>query len=57
MNPVEIISHCAWLYHRSPSLQEVEVFIKIHGKSHYLWRAVDQDGNVLDSASRVHHVV
>jgi putative transposase len=25
-----------------------EVFITIHGKSHYLWRAVDQDGNVLD---------
>jgi putative transposase len=25
-----------------------EVFIKINGKAHYLWRAVDQDGNVLD---------
>ena len=25
-----------------------EVFIKITGKQHYLWRAVDQDGNVLD---------
>jgi putative transposase len=25
-----------------------EVFIKIRGKTHYLWRAVDQDGNVLD---------
>ncbi len=25
-----------------------EVFIKIRGKDHYLWRAVDQDGNVLD---------
>jgi putative transposase len=24
------------------------VFIKINGKTHYLWRAVDQDGNVLD---------
>jgi putative transposase len=24
------------------------VFIKIKGKTHYLWRAVDQDGNVLD---------
>ncbi len=24
-----------------------EVFIKIGGKTHYLWRAVDQDGNVL----------
>ena len=25
-----------------------EVFIKIHGTDHYLWRAVDQDGTVLD---------
>ena len=25
-----------------------EVFIKIGGKTHYLWRAVDQHGNVLD---------
>jgi len=24
------------------------MFIKIRGKDHYLWRAVDQDGNVLD---------
>jgi putative transposase len=92
--PVEIISHCVWLYHRFPlSLRDVEqmmaqrgvsvsydtihqwcrkfgqayanglrrrrprpgdkwhldeVFIKIGGKTHYLWRAVDQEGNVLD---------
>ena len=25
-----------------------EVFVKINGQTHYLWRAVDQDGNVLD---------
>jgi putative transposase len=25
-----------------------EVFLTIHGKRHYLWRAVDQDENVLD---------
>jgi len=25
-----------------------EVFIQINGVQHYLWRAVDQDGNVLD---------
>ncbi len=25
-----------------------EVFLKINGKRHYLWRAVDQAGNVLD---------
>jgi putative transposase len=92
--PVEIISHCVWLYYRFPlSFREVEemmlqrgivvshetvrqwcakfgqtyanalrrrrvrpgdkwhldeVFIKINGMSHYLWRAVDQHGNVLD---------
>jgi putative transposase len=92
--PVEIISHCVWLYHRFPlSLREVEemmmargvlvtyetihqwcrkfgqtfanqlrrrrprpgdkwhldeVFPTINGKRQYLWRAVDQDGIVLD---------
>ena len=92
--PVEIISHCVWLYHRFPlSLRDVEqmmaqrgvsvsydtihqwcrkfgqtyatglrrrqacpgdkwhldeVFIKIRGKTYYLWRAVDQHGIVLD---------
>ena len=25
-----------------------EMFLKINGAIHYLWRAVDQDGNVLD---------
>jgi putative transposase len=25
-----------------------EVFIRIRGEQHYLWRAVDQDGTVLD---------
>ena len=25
-----------------------EVFVKIQGKQHYLWRAVDQDGDVVD---------
>src|SRR4028119_392129 len=25
-----------------------EVFFKINGQTHYLWRAVDQEGNVLD---------
>ncbi|MFI2511317.1 IS6 family transposase [Streptomyces sp. NPDC018972] len=92
--PVEVISHCVWLYHRFPlSFREVEelmlergiavsyetvrrwcakfgqqyasalrrrqfrpggtwhlgeVFLKISGERKYLWRAVDQDGNVLD---------
>ncbi|MER5227975.1 IS6 family transposase [Streptomyces flaveus] len=92
--PVEVISHCVWLYFRFPlSFREVEelmlergivvsyetvrrgcakfgqayanslrrrqpqpgdkwhldeVFIKINGERKYLWRAVDQDGNVLD---------
>ncbi|MCX4404814.1 IS6 family transposase [Streptomyces sp. NBC_01764] len=90
--PVEVISHCVWLYHRFPlSFREVEelllqrgvivsyetirrwcakfgqayanglrrrrpgdkwhldeVFLKINGELKYVWRAVDQDGNVLD---------
>jgi transposase-like protein len=29
-----------------------EVFIRIRGKQHYLWRAVKQDGNVLDIRAR-----
>lgn len=28
--------------------RQYQVFIRIRGKLHYLWRAVDQDGNVLD---------
>ena len=92
--PVEIISHCVWLYYRfALSLRDIsemmlergvvvshetvrqwcakfgqgyanqlrrrrprpgdkwhvdEVFIRINGQHHYLWRAVDQDGNVVD---------
>ncbi|MET8538451.1 IS6 family transposase [Streptomyces sp. NPDC005065] len=92
--PVEVISHCVWLYFRFPlSYRDVEelmlrrgvivshetvrrwclkfgqayadglrrrrprpgdkwhldeVFIKVSGELKYLWRAVDQDGNVLD---------
>jgi putative transposase len=25
-----------------------EVFLRIHGERHYLWRAVNQEGNILD---------
>jgi len=25
-----------------------EVFLRVNGRIHYLWRAVDQDGDVLD---------
>ena len=57
--PAEIISHAVWLYFRfCLSYRDVEellfargvdeVFLTIRGKRHYLWRAVDQDGNVLD---------
>ncbi|MET7888718.1 IS6 family transposase [Streptomyces avermitilis] len=92
--PVEVISHCVWLYFRFPlSFREVEelmlqrgvivsyetvrrwcakfgqayanglrcrrprpgdkwhldeVFVRVNGELKYLWRAVDQDGNVLD---------
>ena len=34
-----------WWQHRLATRQ---VFLKINGQTHYLWRAVDQDGNVLD---------
>ena len=92
--PVEVISHCVWLYLRFPlCFREVEelmlqrgvivsyetvrrwcrkfgqayadglrrrqprpgdkwhldeIFVRINGELKYLWRAVDQDGNVLD---------
>ncbi|KPC64322.1 transposase [Streptomyces chattanoogensis] len=40
------------LYRRRPRLGDKwhmdEVFLKIKGTIHYLWRAVDQDGSVLD---------
>src|SRR5258707_4910331 len=40
------------LRHKSPQSGDRwhldEVFLKINGRSHYLWRAVDQDGEVLD---------
>ncbi len=32
-----------------------EVFLKINGKTSYLWRAVDQDGNVLDILVQSRH--
>ena len=32
---------------RSPRATR-QVFIRIRGKQHYLWRAVDQNGNILD---------
>ena len=40
------------LRHKSPRPGDVwhldEVFLKINGRLHYLWRAVDQNGDVLD---------
>src|SRR5258705_7289387 len=40
------------LRHKSPQFGDRwhldEVFLKINGRPHYLWRAVDQDGDVLD---------
>ena len=51
--PTGVISHGVWLYYRfSLSLRDVwhldEVFVKIGGERQYLWRAVDQDGDVID---------
>ena len=40
------------LKHRHPGYGDTfyidEVFVKIHGQQKYLWRAVDQDGEVVD---------
>jgi len=43
----------AWkLKHRQGQLGDIwhldEVFVRIRGERHYLWRAVDEDGDVLD---------
>lgn len=44
--------YASGLYHKSPRPGGVwhldEVFLKINGHLHYLWRAVDQDGDILD---------
>jgi putative transposase len=38
-----------FLRHTPPGRGDLdEVFLKINGRLHYLWRAVDQDGDVLD---------
>ena len=36
-------SHSNWQWHLD------EVFVKINGERHYLWRAVDHEGEVLES--------
>jgi putative transposase len=45
-------SHTNGLRRRSPRpgdrWHRDQVFLKINGRIHYLWRAVDQDGDVLD---------
>jgi len=61
--PPEVISHAVWLYHRfCLSFRDIEellaergvvwhldeVFVNIQGKLHLLWRAVDQDGDLID---------
>ena len=44
--------YCGQLKKRRGTIGDIwfldEVFIKINGKLHYLWRAVDQDGEELD---------
>jgi putative transposase len=46
------------LRHKSPRPGDQwhldEVFLKINGRVHYLWRAVDQDGDVLDILVQSH---
>ncbi len=36
-------SYSNWQWHLD------EVFVKINGETHYLWRAVDHEGEVLES--------
>jgi len=36
-------AHSNWQWHLD------EVFVKINGKTHYLWRAVDHEGEVLET--------
>jgi putative transposase len=53
--PPDVISYAVWLYYRfNLSHRDIEDLLagmpdqKINGKQHYLWRAVDQDGEVVD---------
>jgi putative transposase len=41
INPTR--SHSNWQWHLD------EVFVKINGETHYLWRAIDHEGEVLES--------
>jgi len=38
------VQHSNWRWHLD------EVFVKTNGERHYLWRAVDQEGTILDAA-------
>ncbi|MEC8196863.1 MAG: IS6 family transposase [Pseudomonadota bacterium] len=39
----QLRAHSNWQWHLD------EIFVKINGETHYLWRAVDHEGEVLDS--------
>jgi putative transposase len=39
----QLCAHSNWQWHLD------EVFVKINGETHYLWRAVDHEGEVLES--------
>ena len=40
---LQLRAHSNWQWHLD------EVFVKINGETHYLWRAVDHEGEVLES--------
>jgi putative transposase len=40
--------HKQWRWHLD------EVYVKINGQMHYLWRAVDHEGEVLEVADQMH---
>ncbi len=41
--PVEGMRSSNWRWHLD------EIFVKVNGERHYLWRAVDHEGDVLES--------
>ncbi len=40
---IQVRSYSQWRWHMD------EVFVRINGETHYLWRAVDQEGEVLEA--------
>ena len=52
------LDYARWLKRKKPGRRDIwhldEVVITINGEKRYLWRAVDQEGYVLDEIVQVH---